>query len=1361
MVFLFVGLVSAIGQSYESATTSRIVGDSATDMKTQLQDDSLMDFERAVHGGLNADDIAHILQQAVKDYYSLIGLGATLRTGLDVNKDVLLIINPVTKTESMTDAGYMDTDDAEELQELFERNDNLVVLNSPYNGLYIPEEDSLVAELSPRTSVVAPMSYSSDAFLKAFVCNLGEYDTVGETYRQARNNYYWNTNDKNELIGLTLMSYMLYGSPFKEIEIPESVANTYCRDYHENFDILSNTFSIAEVSASNNLSIYRKNMEFKIDNLEIANDGNYSVIQTDSMNNFVLPYELVLPSRTLVEEFPEKTIITGFGVSSLSDSESLQIENLPMFDGFGYVDKVCYQENKSAGVLFENSYSEGSKLVITTINPVEVTDCENGELKIYKDIEYYIEYVPYSPILVKSVSAPISVPGQKINLTIELENMQQNSVQGYLTLQDEDGYILTGINITADTGTYNMELTAPESEGMYNYRVDFDYNNESVAYKEFMLNVNAIKLGLIVVGNSTSEANLIVVMDSNLNSTIDANIDYSLEHLGEIEENDEEELSIEPGLNLFDLSFTGLDRTKISYDVVVGLSYLENYQVDTVGIIVEHSPTIVQPNIVIRENETLDISPEVYDIDGDEVTIIIDSPFENNSLIDFDSSGAYEVGITADDGIKQITKTIALTIENTNRPPVLDAMDKLTGKEGELITFNPSYSDPDNENSVENDDNDLTISSDGFINSTGEFELDYESSGIYTILVSVSDGEYYDTKELEVEIENTNRAPEITVDSINVDENSVLNISEYVFDMDNNNSVSNDDNDLIVTCSDLFDSEGIWEIDYESAGVYDINVSVSDGEFEVSRIITINVANINRAPVIERIGREKYYIPENSDLLLEVNAFDLDKDDTFNISWYIGDEKVNEGNEFTFNANETIAEYNIDVVAADNYLTNETNFDVVVSDVPIFDGLDGETSDLNASELNSVYPFILEKAGKVKIIFQEPVNLEDTVDFVNTLILDDSYASLDSEFLEALRGIPAHVIFYNLDVEGNPIVYYNEEFGLDADTICPSSICSNIRYVSSNNTLEFDISHFSTYAIEGRELSQFDLDADNITIEDPLKREIFTTFLIKNSGLGDLDNLAISGIFNPGFDLEVSPNMISLPSQETAAITVFGAIMDIFSKDIVEAGTISFKDNDFERDIKLYIKPITPVQISNLDIKVGDKSYNNLEDGDDINILPSKEMTILIEVENLYQIEMDSDVEVELYIDEFDFDKTLNFDLNNDDKREKEVSLTIPAELSKDEYELEITLEADLENDMKSEAELVIELNYDNDSVVVSRPEQVFSRELQPTKTISIHGKPVFNMELSDISPEFILVIFLLLNITLIAIILTWIARRN
>jgi len=113
-------------------------------------------------------------------------------------------------------------------------------------------------------------------------------------------------------------------------------------------------------------------------------------------------------------------------------------------------------------------------------------------------------------------------------------------------------------------------------------------------------------------------------------------------------------------------------------------------------------------------------------------------------------------------------------------------------------------------------------------NDSYEWIPGFEDSGEHAYTVTVSDGELYSDGVLEVEVVNTNRLPVIHADSF-----TVLEGTHYVLanttDLDNNNSVTNDDNVLLTTYDSVFNATGGAYFDYESDRSYSVNINASDG----------------------------------------------------------------------------------------------------------------------------------------------------------------------------------------------------------------------------------------------------------------------------------------------------------------------------------------------------------------------------------------------------------------------------------------------------------------------------------------------------------------------------------------------------
>ena len=883
---LFIGLCIAIlllaapamatlSRNYETTAVARIVGDSATDMEQQLKkgDIELEHLTIFQNQHLSTITIAHELFEQDDDNINDMYLDSVLQ---DKNLNQEDFDQFETNELLYIDKGLKKIDETG-LKAAFSGKNPFFIYNYDYAGITAPIWTSLTRSVAKDAIVIAPTFYSSAEFAKALLCNLQSKGVeAGEIFMQARNNYYWHANINKEPIGLMLLSYMLYGLPTRKISTPDDAPSSFCEKYQEDFTISSNNnFNI--LSTSTNTNTYKKSFEFKITEHEIATEGDYSLIETDKTVQSMTPYELVLPKRTLMEEFPPNTVITNYSVTKMADAVSITA-NIPTLNETGMMQRVCYEKERNATVEFSQSYTEDSRVVLTNIYPVEIVDCDKGKFKLYKTIKYEIEYIPFSPVLIKEIAGPSEMlPGQKSNITIEIENTQSGPVNGTIVMTDETGSITIAKPIKTTRDKYKIELTAPEQEGIYTYRADFYYPNESVTYKEFDFEVKTIDLELIIPETATTEAEIELVVKSGLASSFSTNIEFYLLHSGKKIDSATKSTTIEPGENTITHTFDNLDRSKIVYEVIAGVPYQNSYKAASGTIITEHVPVVVQSDIAIKENETFTLNPQIYDIDGDDVTSRIKYPFSYNEnwIASFEQSGEYEIKITADDGIKEITRVIQLLIENVNRPPKIHAIDQITIKENETYILSADSTDPDNENSVDNDDNTITYAYNTLFDENGTWMPSFEESGKYTVNVTVSDGEYEDMTTAQITVLNTNRPPVITAeDEITVNEGDLITIDTLAYDPDNQNIVENDDNVLTTQVTAPLDENATWQTTDEDSGEYDVTITVSDGEYETTKDITIKVQDVNRAPEISNL--ENITVKEGELITLAPIITDLD-----------------------------------------------------------------------------------------------------------------------------------------------------------------------------------------------------------------------------------------------------------------------------------------------------------------------------------------------------------------------------------------------------------------------------------------------------------------------------------------------------
>ena len=76
-------------------------------------------------------------------------------------------------------------------------------------------------------------------------------------------------------------------------------------------------------------------------------------------------------------------------------------------------------------------------------------------------------------------------------------------------------------------------------------------------------------------------------------------------------------------------------------------------------------------DLAVKEGATININPEVTDLDGDDIVVTISNPVGDDGVWEtsFTDNGAYTVTVTADDGKDKVTQKVKITIEDVNMPP--------------------------------------------------------------------------------------------------------------------------------------------------------------------------------------------------------------------------------------------------------------------------------------------------------------------------------------------------------------------------------------------------------------------------------------------------------------------------------------------------------------------------------------------------------------------------------------------------------------------------------------------------------------------------------------------------------------------
>ncbi len=630
--------------------------------------------------------------------------------------DELIIFEGFTHFESGNEMKLLETAKATEtyvyeLRYPLQEKGGLFILDSSYAGLYLPKQPSLIARIVDHTPVMAPTSYPSREIIKSIICNLGKYDNLGEVFRQARNNYYWGIDTEDEYVGLTLLSYMLYGDANTKVYIPyydEEEIQGYCRNYLDQFpqhgtDLM---FSIMGPDSEPLEPVpYTGKFTFQIPKYQIKEKDNFSILNAEFMSQNYKHRELFLPKQIISHKYPDKTIIQDMKLLSLEDPVEITIPNIPMWEGEiiddtpkgKLIKRECYFDQSDAGIDFAHSYTENEEVVLVTINPVEVVDCEQGIFKLYQKVTYDIDYLPYSDVLIDELNYKKYVaPEEETTLEVKLQNIKSMGVYGKLIVTDENNNIVgktfTHLH-TAEGNLFEIQFNAGNERGIKKYKVEYFDDETPTTYNEFELNIDTLVFDQVTPEKIDYEQENIpttIIIDNRLETTevhIKTSI-YPKDNPEDIKEIMQEDLSVDNGITIktYNLDYEVEDygniiiKTELTYEDKTLTQESQTLLAKTDENV---APEIIQAeDITIKEGEIARPNIKVRDLNGDVLTINYGYPIGNDGiwLTEIDDQGTYDIPIKVSDGIIDTE-----TIIQINVLPHDGKIEKFSDKEQEKI----------------------------------------------------------------------------------------------------------------------------------------------------------------------------------------------------------------------------------------------------------------------------------------------------------------------------------------------------------------------------------------------------------------------------------------------------------------------------------------------------------------------------------------------------------------------------------------------------------------------------------------------------------------------------------------------------
>ncbi|AFZ49126.1 cadherin domain-containing protein [Dactylococcopsis salina] len=335
----------------------------------------------------------------------------------------------------------------------------------------------------------------------------------------------------------------------------------------------------------------------------------------------------------------------------------------------------------------------------------------------------------------------------------------------------------------------------------------------------------------------------------------------------------------------------------------------------TVEIPLNNSPTFTSSDAIeVSENETSVVTLSATDPDGDTLSFSItggvdaalftlddegslsfsNAPdFETPS--DEDGNNVYQVTVTVDDGKgSTVEQDLTVNLTDVNEAPIIEdqSFSIPENSEGETVVGAIEASDPEgNSLSYSLEEEGFGINETGEIFVTGETDLDFETNPNRELTVTVSDGEFTPTATVTVNLTDVNEAPIIEDQSFSIPENSegetVVGAIEASDPEGNSLSYSLEEEGFGINETGEIFVTGETDLDFETNPNRELTVTVSDGEFTPTATVTVNLTDVNEAPIIED---QSFSIPENSEGETVVGAIEASDPEGNSLSYSLEEE---------------------------------------------------------------------------------------------------------------------------------------------------------------------------------------------------------------------------------------------------------------------------------------------------------------------------------------------------------------------------------------------------------------------------------------------------------------------------------------
>lgn len=354
---------------------------------------------------------------------------------------------------------------------------------------------------------------------------------------------------------------------------------------------------------------------------------------------------------------------------------------------------------------------------------------------------------------------------------------------------------------------------------------------------------------------------------------------------------------------------TGYDSAGV-YPINVTVQGKGFHERKRIFLVVENvdRPPVFSPRapLTVAEGQRLSFSPQVTDPDNDTIIYSLrDLPpgatYEDNLLSwtpGFDAvqntnllsdvarrfhllSNTYSFTMVAQSRNLTVEQEVPIVVFNTNRPPSLEQLQDIAVREGEILDLSPEASDPDGDP--------ISFSYRGWI-SAGE-RIGYDQAGTHYLTITASDGFLEDSQAIRVEVENTNRPPQIEpVKRQRIQENRTLSVLLSASDPDNDGvrfSLVDPPEGAYLEDSTLFWTPPFTAVQGATERSVPLTVRASDGTDSTDLEVPVTVEQVNMPPAISEASPQRDSARLGQPYVFWARAADMDGDN-LTYTWRFG-----------------------------------------------------------------------------------------------------------------------------------------------------------------------------------------------------------------------------------------------------------------------------------------------------------------------------------------------------------------------------------------------------------------------------------------------------------------------------------------